>query len=439
MKRTSNRRAFLAAAVASGAALAGCSELSSTPDTSTDASTDTDTDTDTTTSTQTDANDTGTETETTEAEPKQNYHYTDRGEVLDDFENLDRWGVISGEKTAETEDVYKGSQSARIQNPAGDGAGIFKAFPDGLDLTSRDLSIAAKIERPGAAKLAVEVIAPARSDHLVCRRYFPEPMDDWMRVDLGYTGLRGNPDLSNVQELRIIVLSDGEPINFVVDDLRTAPKSVDSGRVILSFDDVRASHYDIAFNELQKRGWPAMESVIPDEVNASGALTTGQLREMRGAGWDIISHPQNGTPLPELSEDEQRRVIRDAKEYLDLKGFRDGKRFMSIPYGSFDGTTLDIIREEHEYGFTFGACPSSIPPVNDVAISTVNGRDLNGAARMINLAAQFNQLTVVNFPAIGPDKPVSKEHFTQLLDIIEEWGDNLQVTTASELLAMEQG
>lgn len=440
MKRNPSRRAFLAAATTGTAALAGCGALSGSDDSTNTRTTSvlTDTEASGNGNGQTTTSPKGTPTGTSTPSPQRDY--TKRGEVLDDFEDLDLWGTILGEATAETKNAFKGKQSVRIQNPAGDGAGIYKSFPDGLDLTKHDLSIAAKIEKPASAKLAMEVIAPARSDHLVCRRYVPKKMNGWMRMDMGYTGLRGNPDLSNVQELRIIVLSDGKPINYVIDDLRMVPKSTKKGRVIVNFDDTKASQYDIGFKEMKKRGFPAMVGAIPDEINASGSLTTGQLRTMRSEGWDIISNPQTGTPLPELSEDEQRRLIKDTKEYLRLKGFREGMQFMSIPYGRFNSTTLDLVDEFHEYGFAFGACPNIIPPVGKSAVSTVSGSDLNGAARMINLAAKYNQLTVVTFNGIGKNKDVTKKHFTHLLDIMKNWErkGKLKVTTPSEILKLQE-
>lgn len=435
MKRNTSRRAFLAAAASSTVALAGCGALDNADSSNGNGASPTANGTETT-----DGQRTTTTSSSGTTTPSQQRDYTERGEVLDDFEDLELWGTIRGEVTAEPNDAFRGSQSVRIQNPSGEAAGIYKSFPDGLDLTNQDLSIAAKMKSPSAGKLALEVIAPARSDHLVCRRYIPEAMNDWMRIDLGYTGLRGNPDLKNVQELRLIVLNDGEPINYVVDDLRTIPKSTEKGRVILSFDDTKASQYDVAYPELKERGWGGMVAAIPDEINSDGALTTGQLREMRGAGWNVVSHPQTGTPLPEMSEDEQRRAIEDTKEYLNLKGFREGMQFMTIPYGSFDATTLDLVDEFHEYGFAYGACPSSVPPVGTSAISSVSGSDLNGAARMINLAAKYNQLTVVSFNGIGPQKGVTKEHFTHLLDIIQDWErqGKLEVTTPSGLLELQQ-
>ncbi|WP_167768460.1 polysaccharide deacetylase family protein [Haloarcula amylovorans] len=436
MKRNTNRRMFLTATASSAAMFAGCGALGDTDPQNTE----TPAGNETATPTATPETETGTGTPEETGTPSQQFDYTNRGEVLDDFENLEYWGTIQGDVSAETEDVFRGSQSVRIQNPAGGGAGMYKAYPDGLDLTKNNLSIAVKMEKPSPGKLAMEVIAPARSDHLVCRRYIPDAMDGWMRVDLGYTGLRGDPMLENVQELRIVVLSDGEPINFVVDDLRKHPKQTDKGRVVLSFSDSHASQYDVAFQELKKRDIPAMVAAVPDQINSDGALTTGQLREMQTAGWDVVSSPHVGTPLPEMSEDEQRRTIKQTKEYLRLKGFRKGMQFVALPYGQYNSTTLDLVDEFHEYGFAYGAGPNIVPPVGKEAVSTVSGADLNGAARMINLAAKYNQLTVVNFADIGKEQDVDTEHFNHLLDIIEDWQrqDKLEVATPSDILKLEQ-
>lgn len=438
MKRNSSRRAFLAATASSTAILTGCGALGSSDQGTDTGNASTDTDPRTTANQRT----TQKHSDQTTSTPDQSQQrdYVQRGKVLDDFEDLKLWGTIEGEATVENKDVFRGSQSVRIQNPAGDGAGIYKSFPDGLDLSKYDLSIAAKLNSPASGKIAVEVLAPSRSDQLVCRRYVPKAMNDWMRIDLGYTGLQGDPDLENVQELRIVVLSDGKPIDYVIDDLRLIPKTTKKGRVIIAFDDTKASQYDVALPELNRRGWSGMVAAIPDDVDDAGFLTTDQLREMRDQDWDVVSHPQMGTPLPELTKDEQRRVIKNSKQFLNLKGFREGMQFMTIPYGNFNSTTLDLIDEFHEYGFVFGACPSCIPPVGKTAISSVSGRDLNGAARMINLAAEYNQLTVVTFNGIGPNKSVSKDHFTHLLDIIQNWErkGQLEVTTPSGLLELQQ-
>lgn len=356
------------------------------------------------------------------------------GQVVDDFEDMGPWGTIRGKATADKKSVYAGSQSVRLENKSGGTAGIFRSFPDGLDLTKHDLSLAVKLEKPAAGKIAVELLAPGRSDHLVSKRYIVKPLDDWFRVDLGYTGKRGNPELSSVQELRIQLTNQDGPVRYWVDDLRKTKKP-NKGKVLITFDDAHATQYDMGFKELQKRNWPGTAFVIPDSINSTDNLSIGQLREMRDAGWDISSHPQNSKPLTAYSKDKQRKLIKDAKQYLVQKGFPDGARFFAAPYNMVSGDTVKLVEEFHEYGFTFGGCPSTVPPTGRATISRILGRDLQGSRRVLNLADQFNQLVVLNYHAIGQQHNVTKEDFVHILDHIKK--KDVDVITPSQLLKLE--
>ena len=100
MTRKSKRRAFLAGVAASGVALAGCSQIGGTTD---------DDGTPTNNSTATDPGTTP-GTDQPSDDPQNQHHYIDRGEVIDDFEDLSNWGTIRGEQTGESNAVYKGSQ-----------------------------------------------------------------------------------------------------------------------------------------------------------------------------------------------------------------------------------------------------------------------------------------------------------------------------------------
>lgn len=420
MRDKTTRRVFLAAAGTS-AALAGCMDrlegITGGTSTGTEEPTD-----------QPEPTDTPTQA------PQDSTPFS-RGEVVDDFEDMEQWGTVRGKLTADSENTYAGSQSARIENKSGGAAGIFKSFPDGLDLSKHDLSMAVKLEKPASGKVSVEFLAPGRSDHLVSKRFIPKPMDDWFRIDLGYTGKRGKPQMSSVQEVRILVVTDNKPVRYWVDDLRKTKKP-DKGKAILTFDDAHITQYDVAFDELQKRNWPAAEFIIPDAINSQGNLTIGQLREMRDAGWDIGSHPDDGQPLTAFSKKKQRRLIKDSKQYLVQKGFDRGARFFAAPYNQINGATVELVEEFHEYGFTFGACPNATPPTCRPAISRVLARDLQGTRRVFNLADQFNQLAVLNFHAIGPDENISKQDFTHILDHLEK--KDMDVITPSELLELEQ-
>jgi peptidoglycan/xylan/chitin deacetylase (PgdA/CDA1 family) len=415
MNDSSTRRSVLASLGAVGiTSVAGC--LGGTGQTEADSNTIA---TDTTATTPSEQ---GTETST----QQEDQPFT-RGELIDDFEDIGtkdtRWGTIGGTIKADTNDVYAGTQSVHMTNKNGDVAGIYKAFPDGLDLRKHDLSLAVKLEKPVRGKIAAEFIAPARSDMLTSKRYIPKELNDWVRIDLGYTGKKGEPVMNAIQELRLMVLTPkGEPIDVHIDDLRKIPKP-DKGKVILQFDDAVTSQYEVAFKELQKRGWPGGVAVIPDAINSEGNLTTGQMREMRDAGWDMMAHPQAPKPLPAYSEAKQQRLIQQAHNYLKLKGFPKGARHFVAPYNRVSTTTLEIVKQYHETGFMFGACPNNAQQSSNMhAISRIMGKDPQGTRRILNIAEEFNQLAVVTWHSIGDGEEyeTSIDDFMNVLDHLKQ-------------------
>jgi peptidoglycan/xylan/chitin deacetylase (PgdA/CDA1 family) len=427
MKELSNRRCFLAAAGSAGlASLAGCSALSngSTPPSGTNT---------TGTATQTPAG-TGTEA----PKPAKQSPFA-RGEVLEDFEDFENstWGTIGGTVTPDAKDAYAGSQSLRLENKNGDVAGIFKAFSKGLDLTQHDLSIAVKLEKPARGKFAAEIIAPARSSMLVSKRWIPKELDGWFRIDLGYTGKQGDPVMKSVQELRLMVQTpEGEPIKFWIDDLRLIEKPK-RGKVILQFDDGHVSAYTEAFKRLHERGWGGSIGVIPGTVNSDSRITMGQMREMRDAGWDMMSHPHppSAKPLPAHSKEEQRKLIERSKKYLELKGFPKGARHFVAPYNRVNTDTIELLREYHETGFMFGACPNNaIRPSGMHTISRVMGKDPRGTRRVLNIAEDFKQMVAIQWHSIGDGEgyETSIAEFENVLDHIAQ--KDMDVVTPSQLI-----
>lgn len=130
-------------------------------------------------------------------------------------------------------------------------------------------------------------------------------------------------------------------------------------------------------------------------------------------------------------------MMEDAKDYLVKRGFPDGARFFFAPYNQVNGDTLELVEELHEYGFTFGGCPNGVPPAGKYAISRILGRDPSGVERILDLAEAHNQLTVINYHAIGSEHNVDKEQFQDVLDHLET--KDVDVVTPSQLLDGEQG
>jgi len=422
MNRKPSRRKVIAALGATAVPLAGCSSIGA-PDTDTDP-----------TDTPTDETATATGTERPSEEPP-----FERGEVLEDFEDLGDWGTILGSMEADTSTRYAGTQSVLVEGK-GEQAGIYRSFPDGLDLTQNDLSVAMQLEKPANGKLSVDIYAPGARNYAVARRIVPKDIGGWIRFDLGYTSESRTPNMSSVQELRFVVRPvDGSDVKFRLDDLRLLPKQNEQGKVMLTFDDNFASHYEIAYKELKKRGWAGVSGTIPSEVNTRGRTGIGELREMQADGWDIISHPQimnPRKPLPSMSEERQREVMEDTKEWLELKGFEDGARFFITPFDRMGDTTLDLVGELHELGFVFGACNNGVPPSGRHNISRLYGRSdaIEEATRMLKLAERRNQMTVLAFHDIAPDGELTESEFVSLLDTIEEL--DLDVVTASDVEAL---
>lgn len=360
------------------------------------------------------------------------------GEVVSDFESLGDWVVPSGVPEAVSEEARAGSQAIAVESED-NWAGMAMAFPDGIDLDGWTLSMAIKAE--SAQRVAMEVIAPERGDHLTASRIVPDGLDDWFRVDFGYTSKHGDPDLSNVTELRLTVFGpeDG-PTRFVADDLRRTP-AADNGKAILAFYGGIESHRSVAVPLLAEREWPAALPIDPRAIGDSGRMDLGELSDLRERGWDVCPHPANAGALPERPPEQQRDLIEGGREFLAEQGFEDGARHFFAPDDRLSRETLEIVRNVHESGFLFGYSPNAAPPTGIHTVSLFWGMDLHeGVRRQINLADQYNQLVAIRVPRIVADDAaedasgeyMSVSDFEHLINHIEQRG--LDVITPSDLL-----
>ncbi len=363
------------------------------------------------------------------------------GELAEDFENAEGWTPMeeSTETAGDAEMALTGSQSLRIENQ-GVTAGVFQAFPEGLDISGNHLSMAIRVDTPLPTSVQLEIDAPARADQLWTTRTMLGSHTGWFRMDAGWTGQRGEPNLENIQEMRIYVRSDEEQeIRFWIDDMRMTPAG-DQGYVILSFDDAVGSQYDYAYPILDEYGYQGAAAVIPDSLNSPQRLSIDELREMRDAGWDISSHPDPGTGLTEVELDEARNTIESAFEYLTNRGFPEGARHMFTPYHDINHEVMEIVREYHETCFYFAGNNTNAPPSSPFHISRVNMHDVEGFTSLIDMAAQHNQLAVGLAHGVQPadateDDPladITDEELRAVLDHIEQ--SDVEVITPSQLI-----
>ena len=359
------------------------------------------------------------------------------GEQRDGFESFDRWFVLSGqgELTAESDDPYAGSQSAHVTSESGDSYGaIFKSYSGPQDFTGKNLSLAVKLEKPEIAKISVDLLAPDRGNIVRMMRTLPGPTGTWVRVDFGTTEVRREPDLSQVQEVRIICRRrDGvdEPVEFSVDDFRAVERP-SKGRVMLTFDDIHDSHYQTAFPVMQEYGMSGVEGVIAEAVGNGDRLDVGEMRQMRDDGWDMASHPlTRGTPMPEFSRANQEQRIRENQEFLGRNGFRKGARHFLTPQNRVGPNTRELVRKYHDTLFTFGGMPNGLAPTTTYNFGRINSGNLDLVKRYVDYAERYGQMVVINHHVLGSGG-LSESQFRSQVEYID--GADVEVVTASDLV-----
>ncbi|SIS03752.1 polysaccharide deacetylase family protein [Natronorubrum thiooxidans] len=360
------------------------------------------------------------------------------GELLSDFEDLTEWFPSDSDLSAAPDEARIGSQAAVIESD-GRQARMGIRFADGIDLRGWDTSLAVKPE--SANKIVVEFLAPDRDATLSSVRTVPDEFDGWFRLDCGYEHKpRGEPDLSNVTRINVVAVGpEDEPTKMLVDDFRRT-EAADNGKAILAFYGGHDSHYDIAADLLAERGWEGAVPVSSNRIGDQGRMGLAELSDLEDRGWDVCSYPQDSMALPEMPESRQRQVLETNRNALEAEGFEDGARHLFIPEDRMDATTNAVIRDVHESAFLFGSCTSGVPPTGMHTIPLIWGPALhNGVRRHINLADQYQVLTVLRIPRIVEDDDVhpdanrmSLNDFEHLLNHIEHRG--LDVITPSDLV-----
>ncbi len=464
MNRMPSRRTFLAVVGAASVGLAGCSDENGTDDEAGDDDPDAD-----------DGNgengDDGNGEEETPDEPEDvTAPGIEHGTLVSDFsEDLDSWISMTGEDLVEgdSDEALVGDTAALVRG-GGERAGVFRSFQE-FDAEDQHVSFAVKLEEPIGGRVNVEMLAPFQSDSVITRRRIPSDLDGWMRMDVGYTQDRGEPDFGDIQEMRIWVdaaAEDGEvdddeeaadeldedeieeeideddeeveeediedeTVRFMLDDLRSTP-AADNGQVIMTFDGGFESHYSTLFDLMEDRDLQGVIGIVPPTVNVGGRLSIDQMREMRDAGWDMASFPLRSDALPEMDSGEKEQVIEGDQSYLEGRGFEDGARTFLAPYHRVDAESLEIVREVHDCSMTFGGTPNAAPPADPHMLSRINATDMNAVEQFTELAERHNQLLVLRLTEVGDDGDLEEDEFEDLLDYLED--SELDMVTASEML-----
>lgn len=358
-----------------------------------------------------------------------------RGRAFENFEQIENWVIDAGSVSLQSTDVYEGSQAIALSaTETDDRTRIVRRYQNGIDLSGYDFSLAAKLLNPTQESLYVQLLAPDR-DNRVLMNHPIQKQWGWTRLDFGPTREVGNPDLTNVREIRIGAYTGADRVATVLIDAVRLTERADHGRLILTFDDNRISQYETAFPILDEYGYPGVAGVIPWSIGESEfSMTLDHVQTLHDSGWDIVSHPQRASSLPDLSQTEQTNSIRNSKQWLIDHGFRDGARFIIWPYGELDPSSLSIARTYHNLGFCGALSPSGLRFTGPLTLTRLNPNtvSLESTKEIISLAAKYNQLITVTFHQVGrSEEQVSEQKFSEIIEHIDQTA--IGVFTASDL------
>lgn len=350
------------------------------------------------------------------------------GRPLDSFETLEPWADISGSIAADS-GSFVGTQSMRMETTGDPYLSARRQFPEGIDLSDRNLSLAVDLETPDNEQLELRLFAPDVENSVSCKRKFNAA--GWYRLDFGPTEIRGSPDLTDVRELQIRLRSASSPLEMRVDSLRTTERAA-RGAVILTFDDNDRTQYETAFPITEGFGFPGTVGVITSSVGKDRKIPLEGMHEMQRAGWEMVSHPQDRESIPEMSERGRRRAIRDSKRWLVDNGFERGAQYLIWPYNDYDRESLEVASRYHHLGFAFGACPVGRRVTGPLSIGRVHGDEVDESKRMIDLAAAYGDLVVLMYHTIGADDDrISEREFREVMRHIDR--ADVDVITPTDL------
>ena len=114
--------------------------------------------------------------------------------------------------------------------------------------------------------------------------------------------------------------------------------------VVLTFDDGRATDYEVAFPLLLAAGARAEFFVNTATIERAGHLTWSQIVEMQRAGMSFQSHAHDHVLLPGLPERLLRNELQTSKRLIEDRVGR-GVDFLAAPYGLLDRRVMDTARE----------------------------------------------------------------------------------------------
>jgi peptidoglycan/xylan/chitin deacetylase (PgdA/CDA1 family) len=125
-----------------------------------------------------------------------------------------------------------------------------------------------------------------------------------------------------------------------------APPLSSGGIFTITFDDGWLNTYTTAYPVLKELGLKGNIAVNPDPIDGgwTGYMTLAQLKELKNAGWSIVSHSLSHRDLVTLTQAELHRELRDSKAWIERNGFGPSDVFI-VPFHSWGSRERTAIEQ----------------------------------------------------------------------------------------------
>ena len=288
-----------------------------------------------------------------------------KGELFEDFENITDWRAdgVGVSQEADMSNVMQGNQSLKLTGT--DGNIAFTTKTTNLNLSE-------------ATNVIFWVYVHNRTGLNAISLYI-SPTADWSsyfvhRIPLYVLVNRWNHIV--IAKLQFSVVGEASWYSPMV-LLRVRVEPNEGMNASVSFDDCRHSYQArpkaiIAFDD----GWSNIVNTKPimDENGQKGIvfvnpgtggglaiagyegesnyLALSELQVLYEAGWDISNHGYSHRDLSFLSMDELYYEVNAAYDWLVANGFVRSAHLFAYPYGGYNDTVIDVVREHHILGRT---------------------------------------------------------------------------------------
>lgn len=331
------------------------------------------------------------------------------GTLLEDFEAVEDWTVISGSIEANTTEFCAGTQSIKMTTPSGSHSTIRKTISaqmnSGGDLIDLWIYQHTAANTFNGVSLSFSSTANFSKEAKLVRGLWMRP--GWNRLSFRRSefALTGGESWDN---LMILIQIRVDPASATVwsGSFDSMYWGVDrKAKAIITFDDGWEASYTNALPILESFGFKCTSYVITSSIDAAGYMSLAQLQDAYSRGVDVANHTKTHQNLSTLSYNDQLIEIGDAKAWLAANGFTRGANHFAYTYDAYNADTLAILDSLGYQTARIGPRGIQEAPMADshmlIACSVSTAVSLATAKTYIDRALQFGSNVIFIFHDIA--------------------------------------